>query len=68
MHSGNVAGIGLHCFFRSLHVFQVPISLDSIPIRIMGTHYTLMAVHCDIMADQVTKLYIYPKSIHNVMW
>ena len=35
-------------------LFQVPTSLESIPIRTID--YTLMTVHCDIMPDQVTSL------------
>ena len=34
--------------------FQVHIPLESILIRTIGIHYTLMIMHCDTMADQVT--------------
>ena len=50
-HSVNVANFDLHCFICSLYVFQVSLSLESIPIRTIGVRYTLMIVHCDTMAD-----------------
>ena len=48
-HSVNLASFGLHCFICSLHVLQAYISLENIPIRIIGIHYTLMKVHCVIL-------------------
>ena len=41
-----------------VHVFKVPISLESTPIRTIGIRYTVMTMHSDTMADQGIKLHI----------
>ena len=40
------------------HLFASWLSLENIPIRIIGIHCTSMTVHCDTMADQVTRLHV----------
>ena len=48
----------LRFMFFKFFCFFFFVSYKSIHIRTISSHYTLMVLHCDIMADQVTKLHI----------